>query len=158
MSVVWKNVNCEHLFVVASLNIWPHVFRSTQWNLLIFFAGLIEYWSMWAFKVQRYFPTMWPCEWHMFVNELLCEWQSVTAGLSASHIDSGLCGLCDAVMLHIKKGLIEICRGSKGCHGDRSTSNNNRTGQLSGTAILKLPGSRDTLDNIKAKNTHFTSH
>lgn len=56
-------------------------------------------------------------------------------------------------MLHIKKGSIEICRGSKGCHGDGSTSNNNKTGQPSGTAILKLPGSRDTLDKIKAKNT-----
>lgn len=70
--------------------------------------------------------------------------------------DSGLCGLCDIAMVHIKKGSIEICRGSKGCHGDHSTSNNNKTGWPSDTAILKLSGSRDMPDKIKAK-TH-TSH
>jgi len=61
-------------------------------------------------------------------------------------------------MLHIKKDSIEICRGSKGNHGDCSTSNNNKTGRPSGMVFLKLPGSRDRLDKIKAKNTHFTSH
>ncbi len=145
------------------------VFRLTQWTFLIFCVDLIEDQSMWAYlcahlKFRGIFPACDPAaavvwtEWCMFVNELLCEWRSVTAGLTASHIDSGLCGLCDAVMLHIKKGLIEICRGSKGCRGDRSTSNNNKTGRPSGTAMLKLPGSRDTLDKIKAENTHFTSH
>lgn len=82
-----------------------------------------------ALKVQRYFPACNPAaaavrnEWHMFVNELPCEWQSVTAGLAASHADSGLYGLCDMVILHIKKGSIEICSGSKGHHGVHSTSN-----------------------------------
>lgn len=90
-----------------------------------------------ALKVQRYFPACDPAivavwnEWCMFVNELPCEWQSVTAGLTASHSDSGLGGLCDAVMLHIKKGSIEICSGSKGYHGDHSTSKNNKTGRPS---------------------------
>lgn len=97
----------------------------------------LEYVGMfvWAFRVQRYFPACDPAvaaawnEWCMFVNELLCEWKSVTAGLTASHNDSGLGGLCDAVMLHIKKGPIEICSGSfKGYHGDHSTSTNNKTG------------------------------
>lgn len=59
------------------------------------------------------------------------------------------CGPCDTAILHIKEGLIEICSGGKGYHGDRSTSNDGKTGGKK----LKLPGSGDTLHKIKAENT-----
>lgn len=81
------------------------------------------------------------------VNDLPCEW-------CVGHGDSELRGQCDPLMRHIKRGPIEICSGGK---GPPSWALNQQE-QYDRQPILKLPGSGRTLDDIKAENTHFTSH
>ncbi|CAB1426514.1 unnamed protein product [Pleuronectes platessa] len=70
---------------------------------------------------------------------------------SQTFSDSGLYGLSDAPTLRIKKGSIEICSGSKGYHGDHSTSNNNNTGTAIGHGHPKAPWLHRQAHKIKAK-------